>query len=80
MCLLPSFAVPAGVKWFIAVTLIVSSYAFSFSLPLGAWVGHRGLSSEGPLSAKLVYLGNLLGAWTSVVAALGLVYAGFVSL
>jgi|GEM_PF-624661 len=60
--LLSSFAVASSVKWSIAVALIVSSYAFWFSLPLAAVVGHRGLSSEGPASAKLVYLGNMLGA------------------
>lgn len=78
--LLSSFAVAAAVKWGIAIALIVSSYAFCFSLPLSALVGHRGLSSAGPLSAKLVYAGNLLGAWASMVAALGLVYAGYASL
>ena len=77
---LSAFAVTAQVKWIIAVTLIVSSYAFCFSLPLAAIVGHRGLSSQGPVAAKLVYAGNVLGAWTSVAAALVLVYAGFVSL
>ena len=77
---LSAFAVTAQVKWFIAVTLIVSSYAFCFSLPLAAIVGHRGLSSQGPVAAKLVYAGNVLGAWTSLAATLVLVYAGFVSL
>lgn len=78
--LLSSFAVAATVKWSIAVALITSSYAFCFSLPLAALVGQRGLSPEGPTSAKLVYLGNMLGAVTAVVAALVLVYAAFVSL
>jgi hypothetical protein len=77
---LSAFAVTAQVKWFIAVTLIVSSYAFCFSLPLAAIVGHRGLSSQGPVAAKLVYAGNVLGAWTSLAATLVFVYAGFVSL
>jgi hypothetical protein len=78
--LLSSFAVVPAVKWLIAVMLIVSSYAFCFSLPLAAMVGHRGLSSQGPLSAKLVYAGNILGAWTSLAATLTLIYAAFVSL
>ena len=78
--LLSSFAVATSVKWGIALALIVSSYAFCFSLPLAALVGHRGLSSKGPLTAKLVYGGNMLGAVASVVAALMLIYAGFVSL
>lgn len=78
--LLPSFGAAEPVKWFIAITLIVSSYAFCFSLPLAAIVGHRGLSTRGPLSAKLVFTGNIVGAAASVVAALTLIYAGFVSL
>jgi len=78
--LLSSFAVPGGVRWLIAVALIVSSYAFCFSLPLAALVGHRGLSAGGPPSAWLVFAGNVLGAWASIVAALALVYASFVSL
>ena len=78
--LLSSFTVAVEVKWVIAVALIVSSYAFCFSLPLAATVGHRGLSSDGPLSAKLVYLGNMLGAWSSLVASAALIYAGYASL
>jgi hypothetical protein len=78
--LLSSFTVGVNVKWGITAALIVSAYAFCFSLPLAATVGHRGLSSDGPLSAKLVYLGNMIGAWASVVAAIMLIYAGYVSL
>lgn len=70
----------AGLHWFIAVSLIVSSYAFCFALSLAAITGHRGLSSGGPLSARLVFAGNLLGAWASGVAAVALVYAAYVSL
>ncbi len=78
--LLSSLAVVTPVKWAIAVTLIVSSYAFCFSLPLAAMVGHRGLGSGGPLPARLVYLGNVTGAFASLAAGFMLVYATFVSL
>ena len=57
----------------------VSGYAFCVSLPLGAMVGHRGLQSGGPPSAKTVYAGNLIGAWGSMIGALLLLYAAFVS-
>jgi hypothetical protein len=70
----------ASLKWVVAVFFIVSSYAFCFSLPLAAVVGHRGLSSQGPISAKLVYLGNMIGAVSSLVAAAALLYAAWVSL
>ena len=78
--LLPSFEVAGGFKWVIAGALIVSSYAFCLSLPLAAVFGHRGLSSAGPKSAKLVYVGNVVGALASVVATLALLYAAFDSL
>jgi hypothetical protein len=78
--LLSSFETVVQVKWVIAVALITSSYAFCFSLPLAASVGHRGLSSHGPVSAKCVFLGNMLGASASVVAASALIYASYVSL
>ena len=70
----------ASLKWVVAVFFIVSSYAFCFSLPLAAVVGHRGLSSRGPTSAKLVYVGNVVGAVSSLVASAGLLYAAYVSL
>ncbi|MGO4382149.1 hypothetical protein [Pseudoduganella sp. RAF53_2] len=78
--LLSSFAVAVSIKWAIAVALIVSSYAFCFSLPLAALVGQRGLSSQGPLEAKVVFAGNMLGAWAALVATLALIYAGLVLL
>lgn len=78
--LLPSFEVAGGVKWLVAGALIISSYAFCLSLPLAAIVGHRGLSSSGPASAKLVFMGNMVGAWASIVATVTLIYAAFESL
>ena len=78
--LLPLLAVAAQVKWIIALALIVSAYGFCVSTPLAAITGQRGLSSGGVGLGKLVYLGNLVGAWGSVVAAVALLYAAFVSL
>ena len=78
--LLPSLAVASSIRWLIAGALVVSSYAFCISLPLAAAVGHRGLSSRGPASAKVVFAANLVGAWASVLATLALIYAAFASL
>ena len=78
--ILTPFAVTATLKWVIAGSLIISSYAFAFALPLAAVVGQRGLTSKGPVASKLVYLGNSAGAFFSMVAALVLLYAGYVSL
>jgi hypothetical protein len=78
--LLSSFAVVNQVKWLIAIALIISAYAFCISLPLGAITGHRGLSSSGSLTAKLVFAGNMLGSIASLAASLAIVYAAYVSL
>ena len=78
--LLSGFSGGVALQWFVAGSLIVSSYAFCIALPLAAIVGHRGLSSTGPLSAKLVFAGNVIGAWASGLAAAALVYAAYVSL
>ena len=77
---LPSFAVAAQVKWVIALALIVSSYGFCVSTPLAAITGQRGLSSGGTGLGRLVYAGNMVGAWGSVIAAVVFLYAAFVSL
>ena len=68
------------VKWIIAGAFIASSYAFCISLPMAAVVGHRGLSAQGPGAAKLVFAGNVAGAWLSAAAVFTLIYAAFVSL
>ena len=77
---LPSFAVAIQVKWMIALALIVSSYGFCVSTPLAAITGQRGLSSGGTGLGRLVYAGNMVGAWGSVIAAVVFLYAAFVSL
>jgi hypothetical protein len=73
-------AVSTAVKWWIAGLLIASAYAFCISTPLAAVTENRGLTSGARGMARLVYLGNLLGAGTSMAAAVLLVYAAFASL
>jgi hypothetical protein len=46
----------------LTLALIVSGYAFTVSLPLGAIVGRRGLAPTGPLPNLLVYIGNAIGS------------------
>ena len=75
-----SFKSSSAVAWTMTYAYVVSGYAFCISLPLAAVVGHRGLSSGGPASAKAVYVGNLVGAWGSMIGTLLLVYAAFISL
>jgi hypothetical protein len=78
---LPWLTVPAWMLWLIAVALIVSAYGFCVSTPLAAISGQRGLSFEGTAGwGKLVYLGNMVGAVASIVAAVALLVAAFLSL
>ena len=67
-------------KWAISILFIISGYGFMVALLLGPVVGHRGLSSRGPLAAKLVYSGNLLGAITSLFGTMVLLYAAWLNL
>lgn len=78
--LLPSFTIPTPVSWAIAVTLIISAYGFCVSTSLAAVTGQRGLSTDSVGLGKLVYIGNMIGASTSIIAAVILLYAACVSL
>lgn len=78
--LLPVLPSIAALKWTIALALIVSSYAFVVALTLAPIAGHRGLSSQGPVTAKLVFAGNFIGALASIVAAVALVFATYLAL
>ena len=72
--------VAINLKWVISILFIISGYGFMVALLLGPVVGHRGLSSRGPLVAKLVYSGNLLGAITSLFGTVVLLYAAWLNL
>lgn len=77
---LPLFSAPVYAAWFVVVTLTASTYAFCVSMPLAAITGHRGLTADGRGLQRLVFYGNLLGAWLSVAACVGLVCVAAVSL
>lgn len=77
---LPSLAIPNVLRMAIAVLFIISGYAFTISTPLAAVSKDRGLSAGATGLAKLVYLGNVVGAATSLLAAAGLVVAAFLGL
>ena len=72
--------VAINLKWIIAVLFIISAYGFILALLLGPVVGYRGLSSEGPAAAKLVYFGNYLGAISSLSGTVALLYAAWLNL
>lgn len=69
-----------NLKWAISILFIISGYGFMVALLLGPVVGHRGLSSSEPLTAKLVYSGNLTGAITSTFGTVALLYAAWLNL
>jgi hypothetical protein len=78
--ILPFLSVSAALKSLIVVALVASSYAFTIATPLAAITQDRGLASGGQGLARLVYWGNITGAWTSLVAAGALVVAAGMSL
>jgi hypothetical protein len=51
----------------LALALIVSGYAFTVSLPLGAIVGRRGLAPHAPVSNQLVFIGNSVGTLATLI-------------
>jgi ABC-type polysaccharide/polyol phosphate export permease len=78
--LLSSLSVSATMSWLIAGCLIASSYFFCVSMPLAAITGHRGLARGKTVLENIVFFANIAGAWLSLIATLGLVYAAAVSL
>jgi hypothetical protein len=77
--LLPALAVSASIKWAITIALVISAYGFCIALPLAAITGQRGLAAGKGLG-QVVYLGNVIGAMGSLVAAVIFLFAAFVSL
>lgn len=77
---LSGLQVPDATRQVIVWLFIISGYGFAFALILGPLVGARGLHAKGPLAAKAVYGGNMIGAVASFGGALLLLYAAFVSL
>lgn len=77
---LTSFRVAGDIKQLLADLLIISGYSFCVALPLAALAGERGLSFRGPIAAKIIFSGYIVGAVTSLLAAVALIYAAFKSL
>jgi hypothetical protein len=73
-------SVDRSILWAICISYIISGYAFCFALVIKPFVGDRGLSWAGTWQNKLVYLGNVTGATSSLIGTVILVYASFKSL
>lgn len=77
---LPQFRISVVTRAWMAWLFIVSSYAFTVALTLGASCGFRGLTFEPPLINRVVYAGNMLGAALSLIGSILLVWGAYVSL
>ena len=53
---------------------VISGYGFCIALPYGAWVGHRGLAVGKSFKSNVVYLGNMVGAFGSLISTLALIF------
>ena len=53
---------------------VISGYGFCIALPYGAWVGHRGLAVGKTIESNIVYVGNVVGAWGSLVSTIALIF------
>jgi hypothetical protein len=78
--ILSSLQVTEIVQWLLAIAWITTGYSFCFALTLEPFVGDRGLSWTGEWSNKVVFIGNIIGALSSLVGSMMLVYASYVSL
>jgi hypothetical protein len=56
---------------------VISSVGFTVGLPLGAWKGQRGLRSKPQGINTIVYLGNMIGAWGSLVGTILMIYGAW---
>lgn len=78
--ILSSLHVAEMIQWLLAITLIVSGYGFCFALTIEPFVGDRGLAWTRTWSNKIVFIGNVTGAASSLVGSVVLVYAAYRSL
>lgn len=77
---LPTVAKSESLAWAVSLCLIVSSYAFCVATPLAAITNDRGLAAGAKGLARFVYLGNMVGALSSLVGAFILVFSAGASL
>jgi|SRR3984885_767577 hypothetical protein len=77
---LSQLSVGSLARWLIAGSSIASGYGFAVALPVAAWVGQRGLTASRPLSNRFVFAGNSLGVLASLLSAVVLLYACWMSL
>ncbi|MGB3293012.1 MAG: hypothetical protein WBB01_08505 [Phormidesmis sp.] len=72
--------VPTAVQWLLSIVFAASGYGFCFALTLEPFAGDRGLSWTGSWLNRTVFVGNIVGALSSLVGSALLTYASYVSL
>lgn len=77
---LSSISVNDNLKWAVAVSYIISGYGFCFSMVSEPFLGARGLSWSGTTNNKIVYVGNSVGALSSLIGTIALLIASYLSL
>ena len=60
---------PVWLVWVMNWAMVVSGYAFTVATPLAAITRDRGLQSGSVGVARWVYIGNMVGAATSLIGA-----------
>jgi hypothetical protein len=78
--ILSSLQVEVSIQWLLAIAYIISGYGFCLALTIEPFAGDRGLSWTGTSLNKVVFLGNIIGALSSTIGTLILVYAAYLSL
>lgn len=73
-------ATPENLLWVVAIAYIFSGYGFCFAMVLEPFLGARGLSWRGTTENKIIYVGNSIGAWSSLVGTMALVFAAYLLL
>lgn len=74
---LPKLALDTTLTSIATWGFVISSIGFTIGLPLGAWQGHRGLRSNPRGINTIVYLGNVVGAWGSLVGTILMIYGAW---
>ncbi len=74
---LPQLVLTSLLNSIAAWAFVSSSVGFTIGLPLGAWKGQRGLRPKPSGVNTIVYLGNIIGAWGSLIGTVLMIYGAW---
>ncbi|MGD1864963.1 MAG: hypothetical protein ACFB0D_10440 [Phormidesmis sp.] len=78
--ILSTLQISNNLQWLLTGVFVVSGYSFCFALTLEPFTDGRGLSWQGSSLNKTVFIGNALGAASSLVGSIILVWSSYLSL